>query len=80
VQYVGTVLIWFCVFVFLRWAWRIGVGCAAVAGDDGPTLGGAEVAAWAGLDFRYLFGYRPIDAPPEGPCQDGEASFRHASR
>jgi len=23
VQYVGTVLIWFCVFVFLRWAWRI---------------------------------------------------------
>ena len=23
VQYVGTVLIWFCVFVFARWAWRI---------------------------------------------------------
>jgi Bacterial PH domain len=23
VDYVGTVLIWFCVFVFLRWAWRI---------------------------------------------------------
>jgi hypothetical protein len=23
VDYVGTVLIWFCVFVFLRWAWKI---------------------------------------------------------
>ena len=23
VQYVGTVLVWFCVFVFARWAWKI---------------------------------------------------------